>query len=186
MKRVFISLLVLAITSTAGAQFQIMVNGDKNDTGSACYVGDHFSLGIWTDTDILQNNEGATLALVVDNRMATIDYTSGIVVPPYNDDPGIFLEHSMSAAELFPLPEYEDGIVGYVAPFYIPVINTGSILFDDIDFVQTGFGIEVVKLYVTNDWETLNLVDTYVIMEIPEPMTIGLLGLGALFLRKRK
>jgi hypothetical protein len=185
MKRVFISLLVLAMTSTAGA-FQISVNGDKY---SSEIIGANLTLGIWTDTIIRPGIGEGYFALVVDTSLGTIDYTSGIVVPPYDQDPGIHLEHSMSAAEAeFPLPSGEDGIFGAVVLTAVPSsIPAGATIFDWVIFhSDLPFGDAVIKLYVMDSYfETSYLADT-VVIHTPEPMTIGLLGLGGLFLRRKK
>ena len=191
MKRVFILLLVLVIVSVVSAAPQIMVDGDKdpawynhiNPTGN-------FTLGIWTDAAIGIGNGEGYLALVVNTSYSTIDYTSGFGVPPYDTDPGIFLEHSMSAADIgFPLPAGEDGILGFIFPMNINQINPDAVIFNGINLHTSPLWGELlgvtVKLYMTADFETSTLVDTAFLIT-PEPMTIGLLGLGALFLRRRK
>jgi hypothetical protein len=185
MKRLFISLLVFVMASTSGA-FQISVNGDKSLTDYISSSG-NCTLDIWTDTVIRPGIGEGYFALVVDTSRGTIDYTSGIVVPPYYTDPGIYLEHSMGAAEVgFPLPSGEDGIIGGVALAVLSSIPASATIFDEILFhSDLPFADVMVKLYVTNDFETSYLADV-VVIHTPEPMTIGLLGLGVLFLRRRK
>jgi len=184
MKRVFISLLVLAMASTAGAKTQILIDGEKDIDFEA---STHFSLGIWTDTAI-EMNQGYSVVMVIPTSLfdTAIDYTSGVVVSPA--PPGVYLEHSMSAAETgLPLPAGWDGIMGYIFPTQVvPPISAGRIIFDDIDLNIPNWPLDVpIHLYEI-DGETLTLVDTVVVWGIPEPMTFGLLALGALFLRKRK
>ncbi len=184
MKRICISLIVLVLASTAGAELQISVDGDLDPVDSEIIGGNH-TLGIWTDADIIPENpyEGY-VALVVDTSLATIDYTTGVSGFP---DPGIDLEHSMSAATAgFPLPAGEDGILGTIFLTQTSQINAGSMIFDFIDFHSSAYPFDVmIKLYYSQYFATSSLVDSMVV-HVPEPMTIALLGLGALFLRKRK
>jgi hypothetical protein len=186
MKRLLISLLVLAMASTAVAKLQISVNGDKNT--NVIVTSDHIlTMGIWTDAVIPVGSE-ISFALVIDWVWSggDIDYTTGFTVPPYDTDPGIYLEHSMSAATAgFPLQLGEDGICGSIFLIELSDIEAGSVIFDGIDYYS--YADSRINLYITTDWETSTLVDSVdiIIPEVPEPMTIGLLGLGALFLRKR-
>ncbi|MFH1369958.1 MAG: PEP-CTERM sorting domain-containing protein [Planctomycetota bacterium] len=186
MKRVFISLLVLVMASTAGATLRIMVDGDKYPVDSQI-IGGNFSLGLWTDSDIIQFVDDTLFTLVVNTLFGSIDYTSGIVVPPYDNDPGITLFHTMSAVEAnFSLPPSEDGIGGSIWLMETSQIDAGSIIFDEILFhSDADFTDVMIKLYETPDGYEMPLVDS-VIIHITEPTTIGLLGLGGLFLRKRK
>jgi hypothetical protein len=183
MKRVFISILVFAITSTASASLQIMVDGDKSD---AWHVGHaDYSLGIWTDTDIVPVvSDNFYYALVCESAYCNIDYTTGVVVPA---DDGLSIEHTMDAVSMgFPLDPGDNGLGGGVALFNLSKIAAGSVLFDQIDFhISWPFPIPV-KLYETYDWTSMTLVDTVYIAGIPEPMTICLFSLGALLLRKKK
>jgi hypothetical protein len=55
-----------------------------------------------------------------------------------------------------------------------------------IAFHCEGAGDVTLKLYTVNDAYTeLTLVDSVIVHQIPEPITMTLLGLGGLFLRRR-
>jgi hypothetical protein len=80
------------------------------------------------------------------------------------------------------LPAGENGVWGYLGtanPLAPP--QAGGVY---IDLIQSRVG-DTVKLYhVADDWSGVTLLDTATL--IPEPMTLVLLGLGGLFLRRRK
>jgi hypothetical protein len=184
MKRVFISLLVLTLTSTAGASHQIMVNGDKypTDTQIVIMPSDELVLGIWTDSAI-PTGTGSYWMLVVDSSRAFIDRYSGVALP---GDPGFYIDRDRAASEAFLiLPMPEDGIWGGAFDTVPPPVPADSVLFDQIIFHAIGPDDVIIKLYGSDDGSSIYLSDT-VIVRFPEPMTIGLLALGALFLRRRK
>jgi hypothetical protein len=187
MKRIFVLLLILLTAASANAAPQIMVNGDKNFALNLEEFSSNYTLGVWVDAAMPQYDI-YNCALSVNTYYANIDYTTGYVVPPWENDPGMFLEHSMSAAEAgFPLPAGEDGIFGTIGTLEIYPVTAGSIIFDGINLHGTHPYpvIVTIDLYVTNDFQASYLADSVLVI-IPEPMTICLLGLGALFLRKRK
>ncbi len=186
MKSVIVLLMVFAITSTVCADLHILVNGEKNPSFEA---GRHHTLGIWTDTNI-DSWEGYDFALVAPTSFDTsIDYTSGIALPPYDTSIGIFLSHSTSASHLYSeIPAGTDGIYGSIA--FVPgdpVIDAGAIIFNQIDLYIPMWPVGLpIYLYVGTGGSSLTLAEEFTVFGIPEPMTIGLLVLGALFLRKRK
>jgi len=53
----------------------------------------------------------------------------------------------------------------------------------DAEFHCDGPGVATILLF---DPYTLDLLDTITVTEVPEPMTAGLLGLGGVFLRRRR
>jgi hypothetical protein len=70
----------------------------------------------------------------------------------------------------------------------VPVDPLSGVLLDALVFHCDALGDVTISL-VTMDGEgaaIATLWDTVVIHQIPEPMTLGLLGLGGLFLRRRK
>jgi hypothetical protein len=86
----------------------------------------------------------------------------------------------------FPLPAGEDGICGVIWPMNFSSIAPDATIFDGIDFRHSSYhGLVAINLYMSTNLETSYLIDTQWVFT-PEPMTIGLLGLGVLFMRKRK
>ena len=187
MKKFLVLLMVLGMVTMANAQLQISVNGDLEPVDSMITVApsDHLVLDIWNLSQITAGlNDNFYWALVVNTDKATIDYLTGVIV---TQDNGIVLEHGMSAKDMgYPIPEGTDGISGGITLNQLPNIPAGSIIYDLIDFHCVAFGDAIIQLYETPDGSVLTLVDTVIIHQIPEPMTMALLGLGGLFLRRRK
>jgi hypothetical protein len=79
-----------------------------------------------------------------------------------------------------PLPPGEDGVWGYVGDPMGVAVPAGTY----IDMLQ-GMPGQLIQLYLVNpDWSLGPMVDSVTL--VPEPMTLALLGLGGLFLRRRK
>ena len=181
MKNILIVFTVLAMASAANAAVLISVGGDHDDPVVELLPDDHAVIDIWGDgqTDpygfMLGVKAGDLGVLTIDN--ADVLYPGSEADIMMVDDAGVA------------------GMMGVDSPFiYIeltdlsptPLPLTG-VLVDLIDFQCTGFIVPpptpVTLLLYDID---LVLVDSQVIKQIPEPMTMALLGLGGLFLRRRK
>jgi hypothetical protein len=189
MKKLLVLALVLSMATMASAALvtglQISINGDKQAAPITLTPSQTASLDIWTDSGI-QTNTGFNLLLVATTG-GSIDYLSGVVA--YND-PQVKFERSGNAHVYLGdssglLPANEEGLGAY-AFAQNGVIPSGSTLFDAIVFHCDGRGDVTLKLYTVNDdYDQLTLVDSAVIHQVPEPITMALLGLGGLFLRRR-
>lgn len=192
MKKLLVLVLVLSMATMASASLRISVNGEQQP--SYCFigplVGQTFTLGIWTDAAIIAGtNDNFYFDLVGSTAFGTIDYTTGNVLIADN---GIALFSNASAAgEGFPLTPGIDGISGGITLFTLPSIAAGTQIFDGINYTASALGFQTLLLYESIDGtpDTTTLVDTVSFFQdtpIPEPMTLGLLGLGGLILKKRK
>jgi hypothetical protein len=174
------------MASVANAELRISINGDGNITELTLSTNDYIPIGLWTDSTISVGVGDGFYALVADTSRASIDYTSGFALIP---DDGVNIENTMGANALWAglLPSNEDGVGGGIfltTTFSIPADST---IFDMFGYTAKGVGDVTLKLYYRPDESTITLSDSVVIHHvIPEPMTIGLLGLGGLFLRRRK
>jgi len=183
MKNLIIVLMVLSMATIASAALQISINGDRTD-GATIYPSVTLSLGIYTDA--------ALAATYTDYFVLTVNVTAGFIdyltgVPVVADD-GMSVEHTMDAITFAsPLLDgmSENGVGGGLAFFVLPGVQAGTQLFDGFVFHCEGPSVAMINLYTT-DFSTLVLVDQAIVYQIPEPMTLGLLGLGGLFLRRRK
>jgi len=186
MKKLLILVMVLAMASFAGATLKIT----GAPTGDV-HPSDIVQLGIMTDAAIgyLSNPaEGGYYVMVANVLGGTLDQLSGITIVA---DSGIGVEHSVDALGLLDgtglvIPAGMNGIGGFV----IVIDLTGGIAADtqligEIAFHCEAPGDVIVQLYSTDLGSAITLVDSVVIHQIPEPVTVALLGLGGLFLRRR-
>lgn len=191
MKKLLVLLMVLGMATMANAALQISVNGEMNPVDSMITIApsDELVLDIWTDAQILQNS-GFDFVLVTQVAGASIDYLSGVIV--YTES-GLVLYHDGDAINFLgssagTLPAGLNGIGGD-AWAWDAAIAAGTTLFDQINFHCTAPGDVTISLF--NLDENFNVLmpamDTVIVHQvIPEPMTMALLGLGGLFLRRRK
>ena len=191
MRKLLVLMLVLGVASIANATLQISVDGNPEPIDSEIYITEvpsgYLTLDIWTDADIAAM-EGFDWALVVDSGKGTIGGGVDVV-----DNPDFINEVGGDA------PDPGNGVLpddplagrwGFMASF-IP-IPAGTVLLDDFLFHCEAEGDAVIQLWATVSGVPFGptsggvMMDQVIIHQIPEPMTMALLGLGGLFLRRRK
>jgi len=165
----------------ASATLQISVGGDKEPVDSEIYLlpSEELILDIWTDTAITPGAGEGFWALVVQPAEGSI---SGGV--------SLITEESGIAIYPGPVPASPlvgaDGVWGTIALATISSIAADTTIYDGMTFHCEDMVDATVALYfgpAIGAWTTM--VDSVVIHQ-PEPMTVALLGLGGLFLRRRK
>jgi hypothetical protein len=192
MKKLLVLLLVLGMASAASAALQISVNGDPEPVDSQIYLfpSDTIELDVYSDIDLVPGGEGENMywVLTVDTALGSISggrvavadpHTDWYFDGPYDDAVGNGIQG---------LPAGQNGVLGYVATLGATI--PAQTLFDQIIFhCEWDSGPTVITLWAadpstaTVDQEPW---DTVTIHQIPEPMTVALLGLGGLFLLRRR
>ena len=178
-------MLVLGMASLAGATLQISVNGDQDPVDSQITLDAPSGtaiLDVWTATDIGMF-ELCTYALIIAEGDGSIDAANADV-----------LYGNILAAEI-PTDFFLIG-PGLAATYlggYAGNPVAGATLLDGILFHCEGVGDVTIELWSLKEtavasgiYEADALMDSVLIHQIPEPMTLALLGLGGLFLRRRK
>jgi len=176
MKKLLVVLTVLAMATVANAAVKISVDGvvDPPDTQIKLLV---------SQTAIID---------------VSCDGLAGSVTSPYFLNlvgPGSL--DITSAINTFNPPGYPDTVMDLGPPYGIfldlarpalPVPLPAGTLIDQIKFHCDAIGEVTISLWWDQygTGENMALMDTQVIHQIPEPMTLALLGLGGLFLRRRK
>ena len=176
MKKLLILALVMGVASTANATLTLVSsNGDTLDPAGVAYPMTTV-IGIHNDTAAAGQGLLTWLA-IPDADPGSWTGTANIHVPPqvtggeYNThygvvDPGVgnvdLWESNMSVAS--------------TTPFGIGILT-------DFEFVCTDLGDVTITMYAD---DIATVLDTLTIHQIPEPITFALLGLGGLFLRRRK
>jgi hypothetical protein len=186
MKKLIALMLVLGIASYANAALQISVGGNPDPVDSEIILvpSETIMLDVYTTTDIAPQGEGeGSFALVAYTECAKIH--GGLPVISHDDWSLVVVDDAV-ATGVTGLGQGENGIFGGIFTFGEP-IPAGTIFNEIIFHCETDNGPTNVFLYQLDDY--LQVIDTWdkvVIHQIPEPMTIALLGLGGLFLRRRK
>jgi len=157
-----ISFAFLTMATSAHAAMKLSVNDvvDPPDTEVYIYPSDHVII------DVHCWGELATIAgLIVTEGPASVDASNAWIIENWgiSDDPVIV---DVTDDPLIPLPIMPDGKI-----------------IDLIDLHCMGEGDVTINLLHAGTGE---LFDSQVIHQIPEPMTIALLGLGGLLVRCRR
>ena len=177
MKNLLVLTLVLAMASVASAGLLISVDGivDPPDSSINLQPSQEVVLDIFATGGQLAN-AGAILGVV--SGPGTVTTAGGLAVN--NVNPDMFFDLDSEMAGMFGMTSavFFDLIVLAVP---IPVID--GLVADGIIFHCDG--TEDVTLVLTDLDDPSIIYDTQVIHQ-PEPMTMALLGLGGLFLRRRK
>jgi hypothetical protein len=184
MKKFLCLILLVGLCSSASALLQISVGGDPDPVDSEIILepSDEIYLDIWNDETLTTTNTPVTLALVVNDDAGAI---SGGTINADITNAAIFV-FDLSAIPQ-PVGENLSGIWGGVTVFD-GTVASGTVLVDEILFHCEGPFEALIQLIQIDDSTgvpTGTIYDSVTIHQ-PEPMTIALLGLGGLFLRRRK
>jgi len=187
-KKILALMMVFGIASVANAGLQISVNGNQDpiDSEITLLPSEELVLDIWIDAPI-DPFTGYTWAIVADTSLATISggvpVSQSVAVNQVNGP-------TQEAAAVIP-PEGHEGIWGSM--FNVdssPHGTPGETMVDEIILHCEAKGDVTVGLWENIPdgepfgWDTVT--DTVTIHQVPEPATIALLGLGGLFLVRRR
>jgi hypothetical protein len=130
-------------------------------------------------------DEDLYIALVCDTTMGSI--TGGMVHIPPASDASMWFGPGAAGAGIPGLLANEDGPWGSIASYSAAGNGTAGIYVDDLLFHCEWQPNDVlVRLVATADFATATVLDTLIIHQVPEPMTVALLGMGGLFLLRRR
>ena len=183
MKKILILTLVLSMASLAPAALQISVNGDPDPVDSEINIAPSDHLVLDVHTDIPLDCTGTYYLMVVDAAQGSLSGCSplqgnaSIVVDDW------WVPYFMYYAGLDPAGL--SGVAGVVAGSDESFVFEGKIV-DLIDFHCEGPEDAVVQLYSSPYSVTWTLVDQVIIHQVPEPVTMALLGLGGLLISCRR
>ena len=182
MKKLLILMLVLGITSVANAAFTLVVNGE--DIGDAMDLLQSTTIDIGIHNDTAGNAQIGTMqfyGFVIINQVAGGEWTgpSNVFIPPavtgsFNTDYGVGDWLGTGDVDV-----YEATLSNGV-----PTDYSGVGVLGDYEYHCLQDGI-VVLVELMNGTSGM-IEDNLTITQVPEPMTIALLGLGGLFLLRRR
>ena len=168
MKGLLAAVLVLVITSSANAVF-IQVDGVSGESTEV--VGGSTSI-----VTIVSEDNSSWLGYLVIEEGGTGLLSNAVIL----DAAG-----NMATAEPYSEAGWGDGygLTVAMSPGGDPAIATGTQF--TLDFSGGILG-ETAQISLFQDPDYTNPVSSVMVSVIPEPITIALLGFGALFLRRRK
>ncbi len=167
MKKLLVLMLVLGLASAANAVLSLSVNGGAAPSDITIAVSDTLVIDVTSST----SNAYAVLLYVFDYDNRTLSNprtTRGDLSAVYYYGPPTYMPPTY--------PQY----------FAIAIADSGGLTPGtgfEVDYLATAAGDVLITL---NDYTTGAVIESLTIHQTPEPMTIALLGLGGLFLRRRK
>ncbi|MCK4959816.1 MAG: PEP-CTERM sorting domain-containing protein [Planctomycetes bacterium] len=174
MKKLVLLTLVLGMASLANAGLEL------SPVTATANPSDMVGLSVVVDADGLADAaDYRYLAIVVQGAEGTISGGSAAAGNLTADQLGNTISY-------FPLVAGEAGIDWYVGDSGGVSFAAGTTMIDSIDFHMLAEDPTpaVISLYASAGFASYEIVDTLTIT--PEPVTMALLGLGGLFLRRRK
>jgi len=172
MKKLVALMMVLAFSGVAGASLSLQVAGHPDMTVN---TSDYVTIQV-VSADELWNVSLFMIAV----GPSTVDITDAVVI----GNPKSEVTGALGVVDYTGAIENTDWIL--YADMYKPAVPSPAIadgvVVDGIIFHCEAPGDVVVQLI---DLNTGIEYGTFTIHQVPEPMTIGLLGLGGLFLRRR-
>lgn len=171
MKKMLILLLVISVTSTANAAITLV-----SSAGDAVLPNTMTMIGIYNDT--LEPGVGQKwYPIITVGEPGSWTGNASINQPPSYGGTNTYYGEIDFGVGLGVTDTWEADLLQPVTdPYGIGVLA-------EFEFLCTGLGDVTITLL---DSSLGNVIDTLTITQIPEPITFALLGLGGLFLRRRK
>jgi hypothetical protein len=183
MKKFLVLMMVLGMATMANATIQISVNGNITGPDSITLTpSDTITLDIWNDPtvtpDTPQTRNYIAYLDILPNNTGCYDLANARLGPAAGDFPANFLYDNLGTIDEYTMMQnWAPGTVGNGA--------LGAIFLVDFHCLSPD-NVLTINLYDSRVGAGNVIVDSLTIHQIPEPITLALLGLGGLFLKRRK
>jgi hypothetical protein len=182
MKKLVVLALVLSVASMASAALQISLNGNQALNEVTVGLGQVATVGLWTDQAIAPGS-GEWFGAAITALVPATTMSGGVSMFP--TETGIAIFQSAAVDLAYPVPAGEDGIGFTVTLGTISGIPANGDIVTGMSFSSLVKGDYTLTLTGSMDYVATTFQDSVIVHVTPEPMTMGLLGLGGLFLRRR-
>jgi len=174
------------MATMASAALQISVNGSTaiDDITIDMTASETVIIGLATDA-VITPGVGEWFGAAITGLMTGVSFDSLSAVSAYPTEGGIALFASAAVDLGYPVPALEDGTGFTVTLGTIPSVAIGDI-YTGIVLSGLAAGDYVLTLTGSMDYMETTFQDSVMVHVTPEPMTMALLGLGGLFIRRRK
>jgi len=182
MKKLLVVLSVLAIATTANAALRasISVNGvvDPPDTQIILMPSETATIDIhaWNDVSVMSTFLLMQGPGTLDASQLTLWQQSKYTQPSAAFDDLKVIFEELGYANISQIADFD--IQDLSEPFTVP----NGVVLDGLKLHCEDIGDVILTVFDAD----LNVLDSQIIHQIPEPVTFALLGLGGLFLRRRK
>ena len=170
MKKIVLSVILLFAATSANAGVLISVDGVVNPAAVYMYASDTVNIGIVGDG--LSQSGTYYMGLAIYSN-ASLDITNA-------GDKVYWLDWEELAGSLGILNPFLG--INLMDPYFPPEPVPAGVLVENIIFHCEGVGESMLLLFDENS----NLVDSQYLTEVPEPATLGMLGLGGITLLRKK
>jgi hypothetical protein len=176
MKKLLVLALVLSVASMANAALVI------TPSATTVTVGDTFTMTLGTDTAITAGVGECYWLLVADTSLVSIDYASGAGLSFIDAGITVATDAASNHSDAG-LPDGTEGISGGI--FLTQLSSVNGTIYTNIQATALTAGTATLMILDGGTSEAIGSPVTLTIKAIPEPITMTLLGLGGLFLRRR-
>jgi len=181
MKKLLVLMMVLGMATMANATIQLSVNGvidgGENVTDISIAPSDTITIDIWNNADDLPTRNFTAYLDIYPNNTGCYTTANALLGPAAGDFPASFQLDILGDIDEYTIYQnWNPGTPGEVE---------GAIFLIDLH-CESPDNIVTVELYDERVDGGYTIVDTLIIHQIPEPMTLALLGIGGLFLKRRK
>jgi hypothetical protein len=179
MKKLLVVILVLGMASIANAGLVLSINGVEAPPEMTILTSEVITLDIMVPDG--QNITGGSMEIILSNQQAQLDNAGRWF--PANDLFGFFPFYVLSEST-----GHIEITGGGLTPVAGPITILDGILLHCVESTDVIIDLHATGIVTVDgvSYQESTIFDTIILHQVPEPMTVALLGLGGLFLLRRR